>query len=90
MQNNNDLLISSNGTHVHPTVDGIANFKKWFKNSKVKNQEVTIEELQEKINSLTVKNKDFIWILFLNILLFFPIFYRYAKGFFLKYLLNGK
>ena len=27
-------------------------------NSKVKNQEVTIEELQEKINSLTVKNKD--------------------------------
>ena len=39
MQNNNNLLISSNGTHVHPTVDGIANFKKWFKNSKVKNQE---------------------------------------------------
>lgn len=38
----------------------------------------------------SIKNKDFIWILFLNILLFFPIFYRYAKGFFLKYLLNGK
>ena len=38
MQNNNDLLISSNGTHVHPTVDGIEKKKKWFKNSKVKNQ----------------------------------------------------
>jgi uncharacterized coiled-coil protein SlyX len=27
-------------------------------NSKVKNQAATIEELQEKINSLTVKNKE--------------------------------
>lgn len=34
-----DLIFASNGNYIHPTAEGIHNFKRWFKDSKIKDSQ---------------------------------------------------